>query len=98
MQIKPPFQVICIDDTRKPKEIPQEKWVVNHTEYTVEKVGKTLDGKLGFVLKEITLTPDEYPFELFSAKRFVVLHRPPDLSKEDEEDFLNQVKDLLNIE
>jgi len=67
-----PFIVICIDDANRPAEIPQDKWIVKDDIYTVEKVVRTLDGNIGFVLKEKVLTEDNFPFRCFDHKRFAV--------------------------
>ena len=70
IEISVPFTAICVDDTNKPQEIPQEKWVKKNQEYTVIGVAPSLDGKLGFKLKEIVLGKESYPFGCFSSVRF----------------------------
>lgn len=64
------MEVVCIDDTNRPVEIPIEKWLVKDNVYTVLNVVKTLDNNTGFVLKEITLTDDNFPFRCFAHNRF----------------------------
>lgn len=75
------FQVVCINAASKPREIPGHLWVEKDEIYTVIEV-KTmmLQGRsLGFVLKELPLGEDCFPYEAFSSHRF----RP--LTEEDEE-------------
>ena len=66
-----PFEAICIDNENKPKEIPSNKWL-EKKKYTVIGVAPTLDGKLGFKLKEIVLGKESYPFDCFSPIRFAI--------------------------
>jgi len=66
-----PFTAICLDDKRKPNEIPQEKWLTEGKPYTVIGVAPSpIDGTLGFKLKEITLGPDTFPYGCFNTMRF----------------------------
>lgn len=69
-------EVICIDDSKKPLEIPSRKWLKKNCEYNViftctafldiEHTKRTL----AFSLAEIELGDNEMPYEYFSAKRF----------------------------
>ena len=72
-----PFQVVCIDDSHKPNDIPSSKWVKKGITYTVIEVSKMLiqGGLLGFKLEEINLT-DCFPYQYFAARRFAVLVSP----------------------
>ena len=76
-----PFQVVCINATQRPKEIPPQHWVEKNENYTVVEVKtmKLQGGSLGFVLKELPLGPECFPYECFGAHRF----RP--LTEEDAE-------------
>jgi hypothetical protein len=65
------MRVICINDKDKPAEIPIEKWVKEYETYTVIKVVRTMDGQNGFILKEITLGEDTFPYDSFAPKRFI---------------------------
>ena len=69
IELSVPFTAICVDNERKPAEIPQDKWL-EKKEYTVIGVAKSLDGTLGFKLKEITLGKESFPYGCFSSKRF----------------------------
>jgi hypothetical protein len=65
------IECICIDDSNKPKEIPQDKWVKKGEKYHVIYTVTVLPQKeLAFHLYEIQLTDNELPYEYFLAKRF----------------------------
>ena len=62
---------ICIDDTEKPRLIPQDKWVEEGKEYTVIFTTWVLPQKqLAFALEEIDLDESCLPYEYFLAERF----------------------------
>jgi len=62
---------ICIDDKNRPKQIPQEKWVIKGNQYHIIHVGGTVGGKIPTVsLSEITLGKECYPYEGFRLDRF----------------------------
>ena len=73
-EIKVPFEVMCMDDTNRPNDIPTSKWVKQHNIYTVIKVSKfnVQNGLIGFILKEIDLT-DCFPYKAFAAWRFGIV-------------------------
>ena len=66
------MKVVCIRDENKPKNIPQEKWVVKGSIYTViHVISMSIQiGKLGYKLAEIDLDQTCFPYEYFSADRF----------------------------
>jgi len=71
MEVKLPFEVICLDARNKPNDIPSSKWVVEGQKYTVIKVAKLLiqGGMVGFKLEELNI--DAYfPYQFFAASRF----------------------------
>jgi hypothetical protein len=83
---------ICIDDTHKPNEIPNSKWVKKgekyHVIYTITVLPQRI---LAFHLSEIELTDNEYPYEYFAASRFAFT--------KDNLDLLNQmIKDCSESE
>jgi hypothetical protein len=90
-QIKPPFNVVCINDKNRPKEIPVEKWITFGETYTVIKVGRTLDNQIGFVLKERELGEDTFPYDLFSDKRFAVKVGLVDTAEETAEEVVDDL-------
>ena len=64
-------ECICINDSNRPKEIPQSKWIKEGQKYTVIYTVTVLPQKqLGFHLAEIELTDNELPYEYFLASRF----------------------------
>ena len=70
-----PFQVVCIDDTNKPNDIPLSKWIKKGITYTVIEVSKMSiqGGMLGFKLSEINI--DEYfPYQYFAARKIGRAH------------------------
>ena len=91
------FKVVCVNAQGKPKEIPGHLWVEKDEIYTVIEV-KTMrlqNSMLGFVLKEIPLCDDCFPYECFASPRF----RP--LTEEDEEaaEFAKQaVMEILEMD
>lgn len=66
------MQVICIDDSRKPNQIPQEKWIKKGFIYTVIGVASLSiqKNKTGLKLKEVHLDHSCFPYEYFDADRF----------------------------
>ena len=68
------FKVICINDKNRPNKIPLSEWVVQGNVYTVRKVVPlALGNQLGFELEEVSLSPDSFPYEYYSASRFIPL-------------------------
>lgn len=70
------MKVICIDDSRKPKQIPQEKWIKKGQIYTVIG-GASLSiqrNKVGLKLKEVELDHSCFPYKYFDADRFKPLN------------------------
>lgn len=71
-------EVICINDSNRPLEIPQRKWLKKDEKYNVIFTCTAfLDPAhtkrtLAFSLAEIELTDNEMPYEYFSAKRFAI--------------------------
>ena len=68
------FKVICVNDQNKPSKIPLSEWIVQGNVYTVRKiVPLALGNQLGFELEEVSLSPDSFPYEYYSASRFIPL-------------------------
>ena len=62
---------ICIDDSRRPRMIPANKWLVKDKEYHVIFTVTVLPQKqLAFHLAEIELDESCKPYEYFLASRF----------------------------
>ena len=87
------MKVICINDANKPAKIPQNEWIKEGVIYTVTEVAKMgiQAGKFGYLLKEISLSKESFPYEYYSADRFGVL---VDQSLENE----TEVEELLEEE
>lgn len=65
------IKCICINDSKKPKEIPKKKWVKKGKEYhVIYTVWSITSQKLGVHLHEISLDEDCLPYEYFSIDRF----------------------------
>lgn len=67
------MQVLCINDKNKPTQIPQEQWIKVGKTYTVTQIIALplQPGIAGFLLKEVSLSQDCFPYEFYSSKRFV---------------------------
>lgn len=65
------IECTCIDHSKKPKEIPVNKWVKEGNKYSIIFTCTVLPQKiLAFQLAEIELTDAELPYEYFSSHRF----------------------------
>jgi hypothetical protein len=86
------IKCVCIDDSKKPKQIPPNKWIKKGETYHVIFTITVLPQKqLGFELSEIFLDESCKPFEYFLASRFAFTHK--DLEK------LNKlIKDCSDID
>lgn len=79
-----PFEVICINDNGRPREIPPNKWLTKGQKYTVNDIGQTLDGNIGFKLEEIELDESCFPYDCFNHKRFGIPIQEDVLTLEEE--------------
>jgi hypothetical protein len=78
---------ICIDDSNKPNDIPQRKWVKKGEHYNIIFTTTTIPQKqLGVLLSEIELDNSCYPYEFFLANRFA-------FTEEDAKKLLEMIKD-----
>ena len=81
------FKVVCINDKNRPSKIPLSEWVVQGNVYTVRKVVPlALGNQLGFELEEVSLSPDSFPYEYYSASRFIPLEDEKEIAKHEELD------------
>lgn len=66
------MKVICINSSNKPAQIPQEQWIEEGTIYTVTQIIALplQPGIAGFLLKEVSLSPECFPYEFYSSDRF----------------------------
>ena len=69
------IRVMCVSDSNRPKEIPEEKWVKKGEKYTINKLMKLMKngGILGVTLEEIKLDESNLPYKYFKLERFKVL-------------------------
>jgi hypothetical protein len=66
------MKVICINSSNKPAQIPQEQWIEEGKRYTVTQIIALplQPGIAGFLLKEVSLSPECFPYEFYSSDRF----------------------------
>jgi hypothetical protein len=66
------MKVVCINDSKRPNQIPAEKWPVKGKPYTVIKAVNMGIQKnvIGFALEEISLEGC-FPYEYYNADRFL---------------------------
>lgn len=83
------MKVVCINDAKKPAEIPASSWVKKGEEYTVidAKNMARQRGILGYKFAEISI-PEDCEYQYYSAHRF----RPVD---ENDSDATEAVEKLL---
>jgi hypothetical protein len=81
------MRAICIDASNKPNKIPSNEWVVEGEVYTITKVVRMglQDNKFGVLLKEISLSSDSFPYELYDAERFLPIDLLSDTVEETKE-------------
>jgi len=66
---------MCTNNANKPSNIPNSEWLIKDKIYTVVEV-KTLalqNNTIGYVLKEIQLSEESFPYEFYSASRFNII-------------------------
>lgn len=67
------MKAICIDASNKPDKIPDNEWVKEGEVYTITRVVRMglQDNKFGVLLKEVKLSAESFPYELYDADRFL---------------------------
>jgi hypothetical protein len=67
------MKVICIDNSKKPKNVPVEEWVQEGDTYTVTRIVRMglQKNTYGYLLKEVQLSSRSFPYELYDATRFL---------------------------
>ena len=77
------MKAVCIDDSNRPVDIPEHKWVKKEEIYTIVKVVelKLQNNSLGVELEEIDLK-DCFPYEYFLAARFAPISPKNSIEKE----------------
>lgn len=85
------IKCICIDDSKRPKEIPPEKWVKKGEEYSIIFAIVVLPQRqLALQLDEIDLDESCMPYEYFLAKRFA-------FRKEDIDELVEFIKECGQV-
>lgn len=75
------MEVICIDASNKPNDIPNSQWVKKDTLYTALSICKSkITGDTYFKLKEIHPPP---PYGGYNTQRFGIVVSSKDVSKEE---------------
>jgi len=69
------MRAICIDASNKPSKIPDNEWIVEGEVYTITRIVRMglQDNKFGVLLKEVKLSSNSFPYELYDAERFLSL-------------------------
>jgi hypothetical protein len=82
------FKVVCINAQNKPDKIPLTEWLIQGEIYTVRKVVNMalMNNQVGFELEEVSLSPDSFPYEYYSASRFILLEDEKEIAEHKEVD------------
>jgi hypothetical protein len=82
------MKVICIDNSKKPKNVPVEEWVQEGDTYTVTRIVRMGLQKdtYGYLLKEVQLSSRSFPYELYDATRFLPIDLLSMMKEEKEEE------------
>jgi len=82
------MKVICIDNSKKPKNVPVEEWVQEGDTYTVTSIVKMglQKNTYGYLLKEVQLSSRSFPYELYDATRFLPIDLLSMMKEEKEEE------------
>ena len=69
------MRAICIDASNRPSKVPENEWVVEGEVYTITRVVRMglQENKFGVLLKEVKLSTNSFPYELYDAERFLPL-------------------------
>lgn len=67
------MRAICIDASNKPSKVPSNEWIIEGEVYTITRVVRMglQDNKFGVLLKEVKLSSNSFPYELYDAERFL---------------------------
>lgn len=74
------MKVLCVDDTNKPKKIPNDQWIKEGETYTVTRIVRLAlqQDRFGFILKEVQLV-DCFPYEYYDSNRFIPVNDKADV-------------------
>ena len=80
------MRAICIDSSDKPSKIPQNEWITEGETYTITRIVRMglEKNKYGVLLKEVQLSSQSFPYELYDAARFWPLNILAIIKEEEE--------------
>lgn len=80
------MRAVCIDSSNKPKKIPSSEWITEGTTYTITRIVRMglEKNKFGVLLKEVQLSSQSFPYELYDAARFLPLDILANMNAEEE--------------
>jgi len=80
------MKAVCIDNSNKPSKIPQNEWITEGETYTITRIVRMglEKNKFGVLLKEVQLSSQSFPYELYDAARFLPLDILANIKEEEE--------------
>ena len=77
-------RVICVNAKNKPKRISPYEWLTEGKVYTVVEVARTSlqQNRFGYRLKEVQLSEQSFPYEYYSAERFIAIEHLEKVAEE----------------
>jgi hypothetical protein len=80
------MRAVCIDSSNKPNKIPDLEWITEGTTYTITRIVRMglEKNKFGVLLKEVQLSSQSFPYELYDAARFLPLDILANMKAEEE--------------
>ena len=80
------MKAVCIDNSNKPSKIPQNEWITEGETYTITRIVRMglEKNKFGVLLKEVQLSSQSFPYELYDAARFLPLDILSNMKEEEE--------------
>ena len=69
------MKAICIHASNRPSKVPESEWVIEGEVYTITRIVRMglQDNKFGVLLKEVKLSDESFPYELYDSERFLPL-------------------------
>jgi len=80
------MKAVCINNSNKPSKIPQNEWITEGQTYTITRIVRMglEKNKFGVLLKEVQLSSQSFPYELYDAARFLPLDILSNMKEEEE--------------
>jgi hypothetical protein len=90
------MKAICIDASNKPSKVSESEWLIEGQIYTITRVVRMglQNNKFGVLLKEVKLSSESFPYELYDADRFIIID---ELLKSEQEETILEKEVELNI-